>query len=68
MSVGQKRILLVEDEPSIRLLLVDSLEDAGFDVLEAANGDEAACLLVYLTMSTWSSPTSRCRVAGMATL
>ena len=47
MSVGQKRILLVEDEPSIRLLLVDSLEDAGFDVLEAANGDEAACLLVY---------------------
>ncbi len=39
MSVGQKRILLVEDEPSIRLLLVDSLGYAGFDVLEAANGE-----------------------------
>lgn len=33
------RILLIEDEASIRLPLVDELEDAGFDVLEADHGD-----------------------------
>ncbi|MEO0652553.1 MAG: response regulator transcription factor [Planctomycetota bacterium] len=32
------RILLVEDEPSIRLPLVDELTDAGHEVLEAADG------------------------------
>jgi DNA-binding response OmpR family regulator len=39
------RILLVEDEPLIRLILVEELVDAGFDVHQAANGDEAATLL-----------------------
>ena len=35
---GRHRILLVEDEPSIRLPLTDELEDAGYEVLEAADG------------------------------
>lgn len=35
------RILLVEDEPEVRAMLRDSLEALGYDVLEAANGDDA---------------------------
>lgn len=35
------RILLVEDEVLVRMFAVDSLEDAGFKVEEAANGAEA---------------------------
>jgi DNA-binding response OmpR family regulator len=35
------RILVVEDEPLIRLFVADILEDAGFTVEEAANATEA---------------------------
>lgn len=38
-------ILVVEDETLIRMLSVDILEEAGFDVLEAANADEAVEIL-----------------------
>lgn len=34
-------ILVVEDDPSIRLLLAEELRDAGFVVIEAASADEA---------------------------
>lgn len=34
-------VLLVEDEPLVRMLGVDVLEDAGFTVVEAANAAEA---------------------------
>ena len=33
------RILVIEDEESIRVPLVDTLEDEGFEVLEAADGE-----------------------------
>ena len=39
------RILIVEDEPLLRLVNADMLSDAGFDVIEAANADEALRLL-----------------------
>ena len=39
------RILLVEDERLIRLTLVETLEDAGYTVVEAVNGDEACVLM-----------------------
>lgn len=39
------RILLVEDEGLIRLTLAESLEDAGYAVTEATNGDDARALL-----------------------
>ncbi len=39
------RILLVEDEGLIRLVTAQLLEDAGFEVVEAWNGDEAARVL-----------------------
>jgi CheY-like chemotaxis protein len=38
-------ILLVEDEPLVRLDLAEMLEDAGFQVLEAANADIALKVL-----------------------
>lgn len=33
-------ILLVEDDPQVRAMLVDSLEGEGFSVLQAANGKQ----------------------------
>jgi CheY-like chemotaxis protein len=35
------KILVVEDEPLIRLGLVSTIEDAGYDVIEAASADDA---------------------------
>jgi len=34
-------VLVVDDEPNVRLFLQTALEDAGFDVVTAADGDEA---------------------------
>ena len=39
------KILVVEDEPIIRLGMVSSIQDAGFTVIEAANADEAIARL-----------------------
>lgn len=36
-----RTVLVVEDEPLIRLTLIDALEDAGFSVIEAGTADEA---------------------------
>jgi CheY-like chemotaxis protein len=41
----QPVVLLVEDEPLVRMTTVDELEDAGFHVLEAANADIALKVL-----------------------
>lgn len=38
-------VLIVEDEALVRMQGVDILEEAGFDVLEAANGDDALIIL-----------------------
>jgi len=38
-------VLLVEDDPLIRLGVASMIEDGGFEVIEAANADEA---IVYL--------------------
>jgi CheY-like chemotaxis protein len=40
------KVLVVEDEPIIRLGMVSTIEDAGYQVLEAANADEAIAMLV----------------------
>lgn len=41
MSREQTRILVVDDEVLFRIVLTDSLEHAGFTVVEAENGEEA---------------------------
>lgn len=38
-------ILVVEDEPILRMTAVSMVEDGGFEALEAANADEAITLL-----------------------
>jgi CheY-like chemotaxis protein len=38
-------LLLVEDEPLIRLAMQDALEGGGYAVLTAANGTDALALL-----------------------
>ncbi|MGK6316987.1 response regulator [Neorhizobium sp. DT-125] len=38
-------ILVIEDEPLIRMAVADDLRDAGFHTLEAANADEALDIL-----------------------
>ncbi|HEV7253692.1 MAG TPA: response regulator [Mesorhizobium sp.] len=38
-------VLVVEDEPLIRMNIAEQLEDEGFRVLEAANADKAIALL-----------------------
>ena len=42
---GAGAVLVVEDEPLIRLTAVDLLEDEGFKVIEAGSGDEGLVLL-----------------------
>ncbi|MCK5312671.1 MAG: response regulator, partial [Desulfobacteraceae bacterium] len=39
--MNPNRILVVEDDPDIRMGLVDTLESEGYQVLEAKNGLEA---------------------------
>ena len=39
-------VLVVEDEALLRLLVVDILEEAGFQVIEACTADDAVILLV----------------------
>ncbi|MBF9234469.1 response regulator [Microvirga alba] len=41
MSDASSTVLLVEDEPLIRLFISDLLDEAGFRVVEAANAAEA---------------------------
>ena len=38
-------ILVVEDEPLVRIFIADFLDEAGFKVLEVANADEAVTIL-----------------------
>jgi two-component system, response regulator PdtaR len=38
-------VLVVEDEPLLRMMAVEVVEEAGFVALEAGNADEAVALL-----------------------
>ena len=41
------RILIVEDDPTLRMALIDTLEEAAFEVFEADNGKEALLQLMH---------------------
>lgn len=46
VSIAQRtRVLVVEDEILIRIMLSDQLRDAGYQVIEASTADEALALL-----------------------
>jgi len=42
---NKARILVVDDEPELRILLSQVLENAGYDIKEASDGEEAIQLL-----------------------
>jgi CheY-like chemotaxis protein len=44
-TTGNMVVLVVEDEPVLRMMAGDLAEDAGFQVEEAANADEALAIL-----------------------
>jgi CheY-like chemotaxis protein len=41
----QPLVLVVEDEPFVRMIATEGLEDAGFEVIEAASADDALRIL-----------------------
>jgi signal transduction histidine kinase len=41
---GRERVLLVEDEPTVRAVVLQVLEALGYDVLEARDGEEALAI------------------------
>ena len=41
-------MLVVDDDPDIRELLFTALEDEGFEVVPAGNGQEALAIIEYL--------------------
>jgi len=43
--VSRPLVLIVEDEPLLRLLAVSLIEEAGFDTLEASSADQAIAFL-----------------------
>jgi two-component system, response regulator PdtaR len=45
MPSAENAVLLVEDEPLIRMSMHDALSDAGYHVVEAANAVEAITIL-----------------------
>jgi CheY-like chemotaxis protein len=44
-AASRSLVLVVEDEPLLRMDAVDMIREFGFDVLEASNADEAILLL-----------------------
>jgi CheY-like chemotaxis protein len=44
-EISRTIVLIVEDEPLLRLFAVDMIEDAGFATVEAANATEAVAIL-----------------------
>ena len=44
-EVAGKRVLVVDDDPDIRELLFTALEDDGFEVVPAGNGQEALAII-----------------------
>jgi CheY-like chemotaxis protein len=48
-DVARVRVLLVEDEDLVRLVIGEELRDAGFDVIEASDADEAITVLADVT-------------------
>ena len=43
--MNRMRILLVEDERLIRVIMAEALCDAGYEVIEAEDGKQAICIL-----------------------
>ena len=55
-----RKVLVVEDEVLIRLAIIDALEDAGFEVVEAGSADDAIEIMneqtIYLLFTDIQMP------------
>ncbi len=55
-----EKILVVDDEPDFRLILTDVLSRAGYEVVQATNGEEALAKLAFeqpqLVIIDWMMP------------
>lgn len=47
LATGTERILVLEDDVSVRHISVRVLRSLGYDVMEAANGDDAQRMISY---------------------
>ena len=56
-----KRIMTIDDSKTMRDMLMLTLSDAGFDVLQAVDGQDGLDVLGDETRRRRSSPTSTCR-------
>lgn len=61
-AIKRPIVLVVEDELPLRINAVDLIEEAGFEVVEAGNADEAIRLLERVLISASFLQTSRCPV------
>jgi CheY-like chemotaxis protein len=59
-------VLVVEDEFLLRMNAAEMIGDAGFDVVEAGNADEAIAMLETRPDITSYLPISRCPARWMA--
>src|SRR5665213_1855265 len=57
-------ILVVEDEPLVRMVVVETLRDAGYDVLEAGDGVEALDVLRKSTVDLMMTDIQMPRMNG----
>jgi DNA-binding response OmpR family regulator len=59
-------VLIVEDEPFVRLFGADLLEQAGFDVLQARDAAKRCACLKPIRRYAPSFPIFKCRAPSMA--
>lgn len=59
-------VLVVEDDPLVRLDMALALSDAGFAVIEAGTADEGSISLPSASISGWCSPILKPRDAMMS--
>src|SRR5688572_7201379 len=45
LGSGGKSVLIIDDEPIIRMLVVDALEEMGFECAEAGDGPEGLAII-----------------------
>jgi CheY-like chemotaxis protein len=61
-AINRRVVLIVEDEFLLRMNAAEMISQAGFEVVEAGNADEAIAILEARPDIHVVSPTSRCRV------
>ncbi len=65
LTVARPLVLVVEDEFLLRMDAAEMIEEAGFDVVEAGNADEAIAILESRSDIRVILRTFRCQVQWM---